>query len=475
VGFAPVTQEADLVLSKTVDDDSVFVDDSVTFTVTLRNDGPNATTGVIVEDALPERLTLLDHTVSRGTYDVDSGTWSVGSMAIGESVTLTITASPNRVGEVTNVAEVSVAQVVDPDLDDNRATATVLATARPGPGPKPTPTPSGTDLTLSKRVDATSASVGDEVTFTVVLRNDGPKATTGVEITDVLPAGFTYASSTATRGSYDPKTGVWSLDDGPGATGSFGVDASEILSLTATASRTGTWKNVAELTETDVADTSSRNNRATATVSVGSAPETLQADLRLTKTANVTTGFVGDRVVFTLVLSNDGPEAATDVVVTESLPPGLEFASADPDRGNYDSTTGNWTVDEIAPDENVTLTLTATMDATKNTTVRNVAEVLESAAADPDSTPGNDDETEDDRAAVTIDVRVSPPGTPTPTPTPTATPTATATPTPSPTPTATPTPVGEPGGLNLVWLFFLLLLALLVLGAVEVLRRRGGI
>ena len=477
VGLGPLTPEADLVLTKRVDDNTVYVGDSVTFTVTLRNDGPNATTGVIVEDALPGRLTYLGHTVSRGTYDVDSGIWSVGSVANGASATLEITASPNRTGEATNVAEVSVSPVSDPDTGDNRATATVTAASRPGPGPdpEPTPTPSGTDLRLSKRADVTSASVGDEVTFTVTLRNDGPKATSGVEVTDVLPAGFTGVSNTVSRGTYDPETGIWSLDDGPGSTGSFGVGASETLSITVTASRTGTWENVAELTETDVADTSSRNNRATATVSVRSAPGTLQADLRLTKTANVTTGFVGERVVFTLVLSNDGPDVATGVVVAEALPADLEFVSADPERGSYDATTGNWTIDAIAPDETATLTLTATMDATANTTVRNVAEVVESAAADPDSTPGNDRETEDDWAAVTIDVRVSLPGTPTPTPTPTVTPTATATPAPPSTATATPTPVGEPGGLNLVWLFLLLLLALLVLGLVEVLRRRGGI
>ena len=56
-------------------------------------------------------------------------------------------------------------------------------------------------------VDA--AATGDEVTFTVSVKNLGPQSTAKVEVTDKLDECLEFVSSTTDRGSYDPGTGVW--------------------------------------------------------------------------------------------------------------------------------------------------------------------------------------------------------------------------------------------------------------------------
>src|SRR5690606_36028214 len=53
---------ADLSLTKTVSDAAPNVGSDVTFTISVRNDGPNAATGVTVRDALPEGLTFVSAT-----------------------------------------------------------------------------------------------------------------------------------------------------------------------------------------------------------------------------------------------------------------------------------------------------------------------------------------------------------------------------------------------------------------------------
>ena len=64
---------------------------------------------------------------------------------------------------------------------------------------------------LSKTVSNPTPNVGDTITFTVTLSNTGPNTATNVQVTDVLPAGLTFVSATASQGTYDSATGVWTV------------------------------------------------------------------------------------------------------------------------------------------------------------------------------------------------------------------------------------------------------------------------
>ena len=86
-------QYADLAVTKTVDDATPNVGDTITYTVTLTNNGPDTASGVELTDTFPTaELQPLSATVSQGTYAPGSGVWTVGSLASGSSATLTITA-----------------------------------------------------------------------------------------------------------------------------------------------------------------------------------------------------------------------------------------------------------------------------------------------------------------------------------------------------------------------------------------------
>ena len=65
------------------------------------------------------------------------------------------------------------------------------------------------DLSLSKAVDDPRPFVGQEITFTITVENDGPQDGLQVQVTDRLAAGFTYARDTS-GGDYDLDTGVLS-------------------------------------------------------------------------------------------------------------------------------------------------------------------------------------------------------------------------------------------------------------------------
>jgi uncharacterized repeat protein (TIGR01451 family) len=67
------------------------------------------------------------------------------------------------------------------------------------------------DLSINKIVDNANPLVGDHVTFTIIAANNGPSDATGVRINDLLPAGYTYISSSSSIGSFDGITGVWNI------------------------------------------------------------------------------------------------------------------------------------------------------------------------------------------------------------------------------------------------------------------------
>ena len=63
------------------------------------------------------------------------------------------------------------------------------------------------DLSVTKTVSDATPNVGDQITFTVTLSNQGPDAATGVEVTDLLPAGLTFVSATPSQGTYNNVSG----------------------------------------------------------------------------------------------------------------------------------------------------------------------------------------------------------------------------------------------------------------------------
>ena len=62
---------------------------------------------------------------------------------------------------------------------------------------------------MTKTVSNPTPNVGDQITFTVTLSNQGPDAATGVQVTDLLPAGLTFVSATPSQGTYNNVSGVW--------------------------------------------------------------------------------------------------------------------------------------------------------------------------------------------------------------------------------------------------------------------------
>ena len=336
-----------LAVNKAVDVSNPTVGSNVVFTVTAQNIGPSNATGVIVNDLLPNGYTFVSAVPATGTtYNAGSGVWNIGSLTSGATaITLTVTAKVNPTGTYVNTATISGAQP-DPIPGNNTATATPVPVAQ-------------ADLAITKTVSPTNPDVNSNVVFTIGLTNNGPSAATAVVINDVLPAGYSYVSSSASAGSYNNADGKWTL-------GTVNNAATAILSITAKVNATGAYRNTATAS-TATADPNSGNNTASATPT----PVAI-TDLKITKTAakdiinNAATVNPGDNETFTIVVTNTGPSAATNVVATDVIPNGYTFSNSSASIGSYNQTTGKWTIGNLANGASATLTINAIINASGN-------------------------------------------------------------------------------------------------------------
>jgi uncharacterized repeat protein (TIGR01451 family) len=128
-----------------------------------------------------------------------------------------------------------------------------------------------------------------------------------------------------------------------------------------------------------------------------------RADLSLDKSVSNASPTVGGAIVYTLTVSNAGPNAADSVEVTDLLPAGLTYVS-DNSGGNYNPATGLWEVGSVAAGGSVSLQITTTVS--DDGPMTNAAEITNSTLPDPDSTPDNGELAEDDRDSVCLTVRI---------------------------------------------------------------------
>ena len=339
----PVT---DLSITKTADKSKVNYLQNVTFTLTAHNNGPDAATGVTVTDKLPAGLKFLSST--GGTYNATTGVWTIGNLTSGATATLKIIAQAIvSNAQLTNTAVINpntAANENDLNTTNNQANVTVAV------GPT-------SDLSITKTVSNANPKYLDNVTFTLTAHNNGPDAATGVTVTDKLPAGLKFLSSTG--GTYNATTGVWTIGNlANGATAALNIVAQVTIS-------NGQVTNIAVINGTNYEPNGS-NNQGNITIVVGPA-----SDLSITKTASASKINYLGQVTFTLTARNNGPDAATGVTVTDKLPAGLQFVSA---TGTYNATTGVWAIGNLANGATATLKIVAKGIAA-NTALTNVAVV----------------------------------------------------------------------------------------------------
>ena len=308
-----VTPSADLAVSLVPSPSTVVTGQSLTYTATVVNNGPSAAVSPSLSDMLPAGVTFVSALASTGqTGTVGSnglvtvmlGTVASGSnlatLASGASATVTIVATPSVLVTTTIPDTVSVSSATpDPNATNNTTTQSV--TANPS-----------ADVAVTITAPSSSVTAGQDVTYTINVTNNGPAAATNVMLTNTFPtnAAFTSSSTTATPGvAPTPGSPTISL----GTLAPLATDVVTIV-MTTNASSVSSILDSVSITS-QPADLITSNNSASVQTAVS---PTADVGVTISAPTSVT---VGANLSYSINVTNNGPNTATGVVLTDTLPP----------------------------------------------------------------------------------------------------------------------------------------------------------
>ena len=178
------------------------------------------------------------------------------------------------------------------------------------------------DLALTATGSSPSVALGSNLVYAITVTNRGPAVASQVRLTNGLPAGVTFVSASGSTGSCAHVSGIVACDLGVLAAG-----AGASFNITVAPGVSGLLTNAILVAgaQSDLVVT----NNAVQIVTLARPP----TDLAVSQVASTNLPLVGQGLTYTLSVTNRGPNAATNVRVTDVIPATAAFVSAVPTQG----------------------------------------------------------------------------------------------------------------------------------------------
>jgi len=367
-----VTAAPNITSSKAVTPNPASVGQTVTYTITLDNTKGTADGTTTVTDNYDQNHLQITSSTPTATNNGDTLVWSNVVVPAGQTVTLTYTAkvigtynSGANTGGCTNGNFPVVNTVTLTVGTGTNKTLCVIATP---------------NITSTKTVNPASANIGDTVTYTITLRNNGSATGTTTVTDDYDQAHVTIGTVTPAASTNDGDKLTWANVVVPAG------NTPIILTYTATVKGTFSGSN----------GTCGPNqfpvlNSVTLTVGTGTGA-TLCVNgpiLHITKSACPTPNAVpGGVLTYTIAYSNSGSAAATGTTITDTLPAGESFVAAS-NNGSYDPNTNTvtWSIGTVNANGTGSVTLQVLVTASNGDSLTNTATISATNASSVTSTP----------------------------------------------------------------------------------------
>jgi uncharacterized repeat protein (TIGR01451 family) len=384
---------ADLQAVKSADPTTVASGGAIRFTIVLTNNGPDAADGATFSDSVPAQVTILSATCGSATGGAVCGgnptisgqdvAHTIPTFPSGGAVTITIDGIVTGDSDFTNTARITPpTDTVDPNQLNNESGAPVVMSS----------TGTAADLVVTKSVDPVTYTPGGALTYTIVVRNDGPNDVNGAIVTDIFPSALVNPQwSCVATGSATCATGLRNsnlVDTVNIAAGSSNYLTYTVTALVAASANTPINNMVYVALPSGFVDPTPDNNSAPAVsnpvnVSPTAVPTQIGSivvvDPVIVKLVDPALALPGELVTYTLTVTNPSSAPATAVVVSDTVPAVLQIISATATQGTF-TISGQvviFNVGTVNPGQVVTLTVTARLrdDAPAPSDVTNTGEL----------------------------------------------------------------------------------------------------
>jgi uncharacterized repeat protein (TIGR01451 family) len=378
------TTRADLTMTKVQAVQTVSAGGQQSYALLVQNNGPSDAQRVVITDALSPSFSGAQYSADGGNTWHDWNTsYAVGTLPAGSGVQILLRGNvrPTASGLLGNTAEVS-SETPDPDPGNNKATAIAGIYQ-------------AADLRVTKTGSVLGTPPNQTIEYTLSMENLGPGAAENAEVADALPTALANAEVSTDAGI------SWQSWAGRLPLGTLGAGESRTILLRADVRSGGVISNTA-VVSSSTADGNQANNMSTVTSDVS-----VFADVALSKTSN-SAGAVnaGRQAVFTLAVTNSGPDEAQNVMVRDDGG-GLQNPEFSLDGGlTWSAWPGSYTYASLAPGAAQILLFRGTVppDTLPSAALRNTA-VVETASSDPN--PGNNSAFAEITAAAQADLAVT--------------------------------------------------------------------
>ncbi|HEX3720205.1 MAG TPA: proprotein convertase P-domain-containing protein [Verrucomicrobiae bacterium] len=181
----------------------------------------------------------------------------------------------------------------------------------------------GSDLSLTMSASPNPVLLDSNLVFNLMVSNAGPSDAEGVAISQVLPPGLSFVTT-----SNYPVTVSQSGDTLNLSLGTLPVYGTALVSVITIPTIPGLVTSIATVGSTG-SDPNPNNNTASASANVTEPG----ADLAVTMTASPTFVLQGGPLTYTIRVTNNGPFTATDVTLVNTLPPNVNVISTSTTQG----------------------------------------------------------------------------------------------------------------------------------------------
>ena len=306
----------------------------ITYTITATNNGPDTANNIQITDKIPKGLGTITTTPSLGTYNTTTGIWTIPTLTNGQTATLTITATITATnGTIINTASMkSQNGQYDWNYNNNAQTTnlTITGTYTPNVSIDVENDPWAYDSVTGYQTDY---SVGNSPVFSMDVYNDGAEVT-GVKITYTYGNGFsliaydTMGIGTVTQNG---NTLTWTINRMPTGGAAF---MNIVLRVIQSGNYTPNLTTTAQLIGLDpgyIDNNPADYNQMNCSISVPSS-----ADMQVNQTV---TGIpkTNQKITYTITATNNGPDTANNIQITDKIPKGLGTITTTPSLGTYNT------------------------------------------------------------------------------------------------------------------------------------------